>query len=172
MDNFSKLAIEDCLISQMPDLFSAEIVASLDDDVISEIAMETENAAWEREQTENRLELCHSALEDLKLIESMRAPGNQRPNATDQNTRLTWFAALRIHDGQSLPLSPESEIIDEKRSSDGQIDVSLSQLDLGLSEREDEQSLANAVVKDFSDMPVMPRKKKRTVMNDADWVRP
>ena len=76
VDNFSKLAIEDCLISQMPGLFSPEVVAALDDDVVSEIAMETESAAWERGQNDDRLELCYSALVDLKSIESMRAPGN------------------------------------------------------------------------------------------------
>lgn len=75
MDNFSKLAIEDCLISQMPDLFSADVVADSDDELISEIAMEIESAAREREQTENRLELCQSALEELKLTESLKAPG-------------------------------------------------------------------------------------------------
>ena len=76
MDNFSKLAIEDCLISQIPNLFSPEVVTALDEDVISEIAMETENAAWERGQNNDRLELCDSALVNLRSIESMRAPGN------------------------------------------------------------------------------------------------
>ena len=71
------------MISQMPDLFSAEVVASLDDEIISEIAMETESAAWERQQTDDRLELCHSALEDLKSIQTMAVPGNQKQNAVE-----------------------------------------------------------------------------------------
>lgn len=77
MDNFSKLAIEDCLISQMPRLFSPDAITTLDDNVITEITMETESAAWERAQNDDRLELCDSALLDMKSIESMRAPGER-----------------------------------------------------------------------------------------------
>ena len=171
MDNFSKLAIEDCLISKLPDLFSPEVVAALDEDVINEIAMETESAAWERDQTNTRLELCHSALGNLKLIESMRAPGNERQNATEKHKRLTHFVALRIHDVQGLPPSSDSESNDVRRSSDGQVDVSLSKMDWGLSDREDERSLTNGVVEDFSNQPKMRRKQKRTVLQDDDWVR-
>ena len=78
MDNFSTLAVERCLIRELPNLFSPESVAALDDDVISEIAMETESAAWERAQTDNRLELCLAAVEKLKSIGSMPTPGKGR----------------------------------------------------------------------------------------------
>ena len=75
VDNFSTLAIEDCLISQLPHLLSTDVVASLDGETISEIAMETENAAWERQQTDDRLEMCHLALEQLRSIRTMTVPG-------------------------------------------------------------------------------------------------
>lgn len=169
MDNFSKLAIEDCLISQMPGLFSPELVAALDDDAISEIAMETDSAAWERGQNDDRLELCYSALVDLKSIESIRAPGNGIQDS-GENTWLRFFAALRVYDLQGPSADTESEIIDGDKFSDEQADVSLSRLDLGLSEREDEHFLTNGFAED-SGKPVMSHKKKKVTLNDAGWMR-
>ena len=88
VDNFSSLAIEDCLVSQMPHLFSPEVVAALDDDTISTIAMETETAAWDRSEIESRVELCSSALVKLKKIEGMRMPGKSS-STIEQRPRLT-----------------------------------------------------------------------------------
>ncbi|WPH03433.1 Hypothetical protein R9X50_00631300 [Acrodontium crateriforme] len=153
VDNFSTLAIEDCLISQMPNLFSPEVVTALDEDTVYEIAAETESAAWERVQTETRLELCRSALEDLRMIESMRAP------------------ALRMYDVKVPSPTSESEIINGQMPTDEHTEVSLSKLDLGLSEREDEQSLVDDFVEDSSINPKPRRKQKKAIVSDGDWVR-
>lgn len=75
VDNFSNLAIEQCLISKLPDLLSAETITNLDDETIGIIATETETAAWERATLESRLELCSSAVAKLKNVEGKRMPG-------------------------------------------------------------------------------------------------
>ena len=72
---------------------------------------------------------------------------------------------------QDASAGTESEIIDGDNFLDEQADVSLSRLDLGLSEREDKHSLTNGFAEDSTSRPVMPRKKKKVTVNDADWMR-
>lgn len=76
------------MISQIPEILSPETVAKMDDETVNDIAMETESAAWERGETDNRLELCFSALENLKPIENMRASGEQRHPAVRKDVWL------------------------------------------------------------------------------------
>ncbi|KAI0381480.1 P-loop containing nucleoside triphosphate hydrolase protein [Hypomontagnella monticulosa] len=68
VDDFSKLAIEACLISELPKLFTPEIVFELDDDVVSRIAGESWEIADERKFLTEKMEILSSGMTELQRL--------------------------------------------------------------------------------------------------------
>lgn len=76
VDDISVLAIEECLIQQLPTLFMPDAVFNMDDDIIREIAAESEEAAAERERSTVRLHVLEMGLRDLSCLNNhSRKPG-------------------------------------------------------------------------------------------------
>lgn len=68
VDNFSKLAIEACLISKLPELFAPQIVYELSDNTVSRIAAESWEIADERRFLTDKLEVLASGMTELQRL--------------------------------------------------------------------------------------------------------
>ena len=68
VDDISVLAVEECLIQQLPTLFMPETVFNMDDDIIRTIAAESEESVAERERCNVRLRVLETGLRDLSRL--------------------------------------------------------------------------------------------------------
>lgn len=68
MDDFSKLAIEACLISKLPGLFTPEVVFELSDDTVSRIAAESWETADERQFLTDKMNVLSSGMTELQRL--------------------------------------------------------------------------------------------------------
>ncbi|KAI6377714.1 hypothetical protein MCOR25_002438 [Pyricularia grisea] len=69
VDNIGVLAIEDCLIQKLPEIFHPGTVHLLTTDEIHKIAAESPEAAAERARVNEKLRILHKGLRDLKRID-------------------------------------------------------------------------------------------------------
>ncbi|TLD33329.1 hypothetical protein PspLS_00642 [Pyricularia sp. CBS 133598] len=69
IDHIGVLAIEDCLIQKLPEIFSPATVHGLTADEIHNIAAESPEAAAERARATEKLKILHKGLRDLKIID-------------------------------------------------------------------------------------------------------
>lgn len=73
VDNFSELAIEQCLLQKLPEMFTPEVVFALEEDEIESIAAESEESRMERIRvTEKSRVLDHT----LKVLNSLNRHKN------------------------------------------------------------------------------------------------
>ncbi|KAL2678099.1 P-loop containing nucleoside triphosphate hydrolase protein, partial [Phyllosticta citricarpa] len=68
IDNVAVLAVEQCLLRNVPHVFSPETVFKLDDKTVAEIAAESEELCQERVMTEIKLEALKKALQSLTRL--------------------------------------------------------------------------------------------------------
>lgn len=68
VDDFSKLAIEACLISNLPVLFTPEIVFELSDDAVGRVAAESWETADERKFLTDKMEILSSGMTELQRL--------------------------------------------------------------------------------------------------------
>lgn len=61
VDDIAVLAVENCLMKNIPELLSSRIVISLDDDKVSAIAAESDEARAERTRTEDEHKVLSKA---------------------------------------------------------------------------------------------------------------
>ncbi|KAI1801212.1 P-loop containing nucleoside triphosphate hydrolase protein [Daldinia bambusicola] len=123
IDDFSKLAIEACLISKLPGLFTPEVVFELSDDTISRIAAESEETANERRFLTEKMSVLSNGMKELQRLSKYhkriggRLPNISRPASEKEEF---WERATPdlsdqelleepIHDEVS-PVSPEIAI--------------------------------------------------------------
>jgi hypothetical protein len=69
IDDFSVLAIEQCLIGQLPSLFNAECILNLSTDEIATLAADSEETAVERARCQDKLTVLEIALQGLKALD-------------------------------------------------------------------------------------------------------
>ena len=75
VDNFSVLAVEKCMLSNLADILSAEVVMRLDDGSVSAIAAESEEAMLERRRTTEKLTTLQEGLATLNHLGRQRNTG-------------------------------------------------------------------------------------------------
>lgn len=66
VDNFAVLGIEFSLLDRLGDILSTDVVTSLDDTSVQEIAAEMEDSRIERAQALTKLQSLESGLHDLR----------------------------------------------------------------------------------------------------------
>lgn len=130
VDNFSKLAIEACLMSRLPELFTPDIVFDLSEDTVSRITAESLEKAEERKFLTEKMEILNSGMFELKRLSKHHqrvSDAEDRSNAElasefvtvprrTQSSRPQPFTPSE-QDGSQSPASelmsgPESEIIE------------------------------------------------------------
>lgn len=72
IDDVSNLAIEDCLIRKLPELFRSGNVMAMSSENISQLAGETMESAKERKRLEEKCRTLKSGLQDLKSLQKRR----------------------------------------------------------------------------------------------------
>ncbi|SPQ20272.1 d2ff7535-15ba-4b15-bbe1-66474a22c4e8 [Thermothielavioides terrestris] len=68
IDSISTLAVERCLVQQLPGILSPEVVCDLADDEVQRIADESAESAAERAQATTKLEVLENAMAELKRL--------------------------------------------------------------------------------------------------------
>lgn len=67
------LAIEQCLVSRLPDLFQSEIILDLSDEQVSQLVTESEAASTERARCREKLAVLLAGTSELKRLETHRS---------------------------------------------------------------------------------------------------
>ncbi|KAI1139186.1 P-loop containing nucleoside triphosphate hydrolase protein [Hypoxylon sp. FL0543] len=120
VDDFSKLAIEACLISKLPGLFTPDMVFELSDDTIGSIAAESWETAEERKFLTEKMEILSSGMTELQRlskhhrrlsdirVETPESPFPE-PEHTSGQTTPEPLAELSSGDVDELPRTMEYE---------------------------------------------------------------
>lgn len=75
VDNVAVLGIEQCLLSELADIFSPRVVAELSEQTIQEIAAETEDVQAERRRLKDKLGVLEAGLKTLNRLKRHRSAG-------------------------------------------------------------------------------------------------
>lgn len=75
IDNFSVLVVEKCMLSDLADILSPDIIIGLDRDLVNAIAAESESSKLERQRTMAELKTLEEGLEELKRFSRLRGAG-------------------------------------------------------------------------------------------------
>ena len=75
VDNFAVLGIENCVLEGLFDTFSPETVMRLDDNLIRNIAAETEQSQSERTRAVKKLESLEAGLQTLNRLNRKKPAG-------------------------------------------------------------------------------------------------
>lgn len=77
-DNILILAVENCLIRKVPEMFQSTMVTSMDDDMLARLASETRSVREEREMLQQDLEILDSGLRECKRYRPREPRGERR----------------------------------------------------------------------------------------------
>lgn len=80
VDDVAHLAVENCLISKLPGLFTPETVAGLRDEDIRQLAAESQDTMAEREVLLAKLDVLSKGLSGLKRLTRHHPPIECEPN--------------------------------------------------------------------------------------------
>lgn len=75
VDNFAALVVENCLLDQLSDTFSPDTVMKFDDDLVRDIAAETEDSQIERARVIRKLEVLEAGLQRLNRLGRINPAG-------------------------------------------------------------------------------------------------
>ena len=75
IDDFSVLAVEKCVLQQLPEVFSPKTVISLDDTLAAKVAAETDESRAERAETIQKLRILETALIVLRSLAQSQTLG-------------------------------------------------------------------------------------------------
>jgi hypothetical protein len=77
VDIFSELAIEQCLLQKLPEMFTPEVVFALEPDEIESIAAESEESRIERSRTMEKLKVLEGTLKVLHSLNRHKSTGEE-----------------------------------------------------------------------------------------------
>lgn len=75
MDVFSELAIEQCLLQKLPEMFTPEVVFALEPDEIESIAAESQESRVERSRATEKLKVLDGTLKVLHSLDRHKITG-------------------------------------------------------------------------------------------------
>ena len=75
VDDVAIHAIEACLMQKLPDIFTPKTVLDMEDEVIDDIASETEDSKVERTSSSKKLEILEAALQALRRLDKHKPSG-------------------------------------------------------------------------------------------------
>lgn len=117
IDDTSVVAIEDCLIDKLPDLFTPAVVLELGEEQITALVSESEKTAHKRESIGEKHQTLKNGLRDIKRLQRRRQGGSgslQKPSHIPYRTftpNLWPVESLRSY-------SPETPSTTDEGSSD------------------------------------------------------
>ena len=89
VDNFSVLAVEKCMLSDLANILSPDIIMKLDDDLVITIAAESETSVLERKRITEKLKTLQEGLVILNRFSHLRSAG--MPNhSSSVRSLLKW----------------------------------------------------------------------------------
>ncbi len=91
VDNFSVLAVEKCMLSNLAEILSPDIVMKLSDDLVSAIAAESESSMLERQRTTEKLKTLQEGLVTLNRFNRLRSAGMSAHSGLVKYL-LTWLS--------------------------------------------------------------------------------
>ena len=94
VDNFSVLAVEKCMLSNLGHILSPDIVMRLSDDLVSAIAAESESSMLERQRTTEKLKTLQEGLLTLNRFNRLRSAGTSALSSLVKYL-LTWLRECR-----------------------------------------------------------------------------
>jgi hypothetical protein len=77
-DNVIHLVIENCLVSNLPDIFSTKIVTQMSDDMLRQIAEESPKVREERTELEGEIEKLRLGLQECQRSRPRNFAGKSR----------------------------------------------------------------------------------------------
>jgi hypothetical protein len=75
IDDFSVLAVEACLVENLPNLFCPEKVLDIDDVMVAKLAAEDEESSAERGRCSEKLRVLEIGLRELKNVQEYSRVG-------------------------------------------------------------------------------------------------
>jgi len=72
VDDFSTLAVEQCLVGRLPFLFRPEVIHEMSEEEISQLASETEDTTNQRDKCMERLTVLQAGLHELRSLDKHR----------------------------------------------------------------------------------------------------
>ena len=88
VDNFSVLAMENCLLQHLPEILSSEVIMGLADLTVEAIAAESDDVQKDRSETLVKLKSLEGGLATLKYFRRLRIDG--------RHTVLSCFSLLPL----------------------------------------------------------------------------
>lgn len=73
VDAFGIYAVEECLLSKLVNIFTPEVVSQLTDEVIEDIAAESDESSAEREDLKKKLKVLEEAQKALHRVDRRKA---------------------------------------------------------------------------------------------------
>ncbi|KAM5388265.1 hypothetical protein ACJA88_000129 [Fusarium oxysporum] len=118
IDDVSVLAIEDCLISKLPSLFTSSSVAEMSDEELYLLAGETDESSIERKRLELKQGILEKGLQDLKsLYKRSTVVGHRGYHglSSEDSEKMSAITQSKSEKGSSITDSPRaaSEVFGE-----------------------------------------------------------
>ncbi|KAL9597816.1 MAG: hypothetical protein Q9219_004893 [cf. Caloplaca sp. 3 TL-2023] len=129
VDNFSVLAVEKCVLSDLANILSPDVIMRLDDPLVSAIAAESESSILERQRCTEKLKILREGLATLNRFNRFRSAGMMSPwNADVQSPAITEDSQSSVasskaeEDGRKSPIR-ETEVSEPRLISHGPVEV-------------------------------------------------
>ena len=122
VDDFSTLAVEQCLVGKLPFLLRPEMIHEMSEEEISQLASETEETTNQRDKCMERLVVLQAGLHELRSLDKHRLSSQSR-----LSHRITVKLVYMYLPMQELRSGPNDFDRDVKREEDSIAENSASQ---------------------------------------------
>ncbi|TKW55324.1 hypothetical protein CTA1_12759 [Colletotrichum tanaceti] len=118
-DNLTNLAVESCLVQELPGIFTARLVNDMDGETLAELAGEPEEARGDRALLREEMEQLTQGLERCRRYKP-RAVARFPPSARSGSKKQQGYASEQAKSETTSPSSLASKTITTPPSDDGQ----------------------------------------------------